>query len=207
MTREVDKFSQQRIEVMTESSHITEVEARFNIIIEEYGRFLHRTIVQLCPKDLGLQFNDIEQDARLRLWRALQGEREIQDLTSYLYRIAVTATLDAIRRVKAKREEQLLLAEEDDEETGEPHRLVAGPAHAPDLLTERRQLVRKVEAALAGLSENRRRAVGLHLEGMTTQEIGDLLGWTEPKARNLVYRGLQDLREQLRAEGVDYEAD
>jgi DNA-directed RNA polymerase specialized sigma24 family protein len=47
----------------------------------------------------------------------------------------------------------------------------------------------------------------LHLEGMTTQEIGNLLGWTEPKARNLVYRGLQDLREQLRAEGVDYEAD
>jgi len=192
---------------MAESSPITEVEARFNIIIEEYGRFLRRTIIQLCPKDLGLQFNDIEQDARLRLWRALQSEREIKDLTSYLYRIAVTATLDAIRRVKTKREEQLLLAEEEDEEIAEPHRLVAGSANAPDRLAERRQLVRKVEAALSRLSENRRRAVGLHLEGMTTQEIGDLLGWTEPKARNLVYRGLQDLREQLRAEGVDYEAD
>jgi RNA polymerase sigma factor (sigma-70 family) len=207
MTQEADKFSQQRTEVMAESSHITEVDARFNIIIEEHGRFLRRTIVQLCPKDLGLQCNDIEQDARLRLWRALQSERKIQNLPSYLYRIAVTATLDAIRRVEAKREEQLLLAEEENEETGEPQWLVAGPAHAPDLLTERRQLLRKVEAALAGLSENRRRAVGLHLEGMTTQEIGDLLGWTEPKARNLVYRGLQDLREQLRAEGVDYEAD
>ena len=207
MTREVGKVSHRRANVMAESSPTTEVEARFNIIIEEYGRFLRQRIVQICPTDLGLQFNDIEQDARLRLWRALQSEREIKDLTSYLYRIAVTATLDAIRRVRTKREEQLLLAEEEDEETGEPHRLVAGPAHAPDLLAERRQLVRKVEAALASLSENRRRAVGLHLEGMTTQEIGDLLGWTEPKARNLVYRGLQDLREQLRAEGVDYEAD
>jgi RNA polymerase sigma factor (sigma-70 family) len=195
---------------MTESSPITEDETRFNTIIEEYGRFLRQTIVHLCPKDLGIQFNDIEQDARLRLWRALQSEREIHDLASYLYRIAVTATLDAVRRVRTKREEQLLLAEEDDEDAGEPHRLLAGPMHAPDLLAERRQIVSRVKATLARLPENRRRAVGLHLEGMTTQEIADLLGWSEPKARNLVYRGLQDLREKLRAEGVEwvgYEAD
>jgi RNA polymerase sigma factor (sigma-70 family) len=207
LAQEVSDFSRQHLKVMAKSSSITEVEARFNAVIEEYGRFLRQTIIQFCPKDMGLQFNDIEQEARLRLWRALQSEREIENLTSYLYRIAVTATLDAIRRVKAKREDQLLLAEEEEEEPGEPHRLMAGPEHAPDLLAERRLVVRKVEAALARLPENRRRAVGLHLEGMTKQEIGDLLGWTESKARNLVYRGLQDLREQLQAEGVDYEGD
>jgi RNA polymerase sigma factor (sigma-70 family) len=192
---------------MAKSNSITEVEARFNAFMNEYGRLLSQAIIQFCPKDLGLQFSDIEQDARLRLWRAIQSEREIHDPASYLYRIAVTATLDAIRRVKSKREEQLLLAEEENEEAGEPHRLLAGPAHAPDLLAERRQVVRKVEAALARLPLNRRRAVGLHLEGLTTQEISDLLGWSESKARNLVYRGMQALREQLRAEGVDYEVD
>jgi DNA-directed RNA polymerase specialized sigma24 family protein len=57
------------------------------------------------------------------------------------------------------------------------------------------------------LPDNRRRAVGLHLEGLTSQEIADLLGWSEPKARNLVYRGLKDVREQLQAEGIDYEID
>jgi RNA polymerase sigma-70 factor, ECF subfamily len=192
---------------MAESSSLSDVEARFNAVIKEYGRFLRQTIIRFCPKDLGLQFNDIEQEARLRLWRALQSEREIQNLTSYLYRIAVTSTLDAIRRVKSKREDQLLLADEEEEEAGEPQRLVAGPEHAPDLQAERRLLMRKIETALAALPENRRRAVGLHLQGMTKQEIGDLLGWSESKARNLVYRGLHELREQLRAEGVDYEGD
>ncbi|MBO0721663.1 MAG: sigma-70 family RNA polymerase sigma factor [Blastocatellia bacterium] len=193
---------------MADSSPITEVEARFNAVLKEYGRFLRLTIIRYCPKDLGLQFNDIEQEARMRLWRALQSEKEIQNLTSYLYRIAVTATLDAIRRVKAKREDQLLLAEEEEEEeAGMPLRLVAGPQHAPDLLAERRQLMRKIEAALTSIPENRRRAVQLHLQGMTKQEIGELLGWTEAKARNLIYRGLQDLREHLRAEGVEYEGD
>jgi DNA-directed RNA polymerase specialized sigma24 family protein len=57
------------------------------------------------------------------------------------------------------------------------------------------------------LSDNRRRAVGLYLEGMASQEIATLLGWSEPKARNLLYRGLSDLRAQLRAEGIEYEID
>jgi RNA polymerase sigma factor (sigma-70 family) len=163
MAQNVGDFSQHP-EVMAESSSITEAEARFNAVLKEYGRFLRQAIIQFCPKDLGLQFSDIEQEAQLRLWRALQSEREIQNPTSYLYRIAVTATLDAIRRVKAKREDQLLIAEEEEEETSEPHRLVTGPEHAPDLLAERRQMMRKVEAALARLPENRRRAVGLHLD-------------------------------------------
>jgi DNA-directed RNA polymerase specialized sigma24 family protein len=65
-------------------------------------------------------------------------------------------------------------------------------------------LRRQINLALAQLPENRRRAVGLHLQGLTTAEIGALLGWSEPKARNLVHRGLKDLRQSLRASGIEY---
>jgi RNA polymerase sigma-70 factor (ECF subfamily) len=205
--QKVGNSSEQNIKAMPDSSPMTKVEARFNAVIEEYGRFLRQTIIRFCPRDLGLQFGEIEQDARLRLWRALQNEREIQDPASYLYRIAVTATIDAIRRVKTKREEQLSMTDDDDEEANRSHRPVVDPARSPEELAERHQLVRKVQHALARLPENRRRAVSLHLEGLTSQEIAGLLAWTEPKARNLVYRGLKDLRELLRGEGVDYEAD
>ena len=61
-----------------------------------------------------------------------------------------------------------------------------------------------MRAALTRLSKNRRVAVGLHFQGMTTVEIGDLLGWSEAKARNLVHRGLKDLRRQLGAEKTGY---
>jgi hypothetical protein len=30
------------------------------------------------------------------------------------------------------------------------------------------------------------------------------MGWSEPKTRTLVYRGLKDLRDKLRSAGVDY---
>ena len=192
---------------MAERSPIVGAEGRFNAIVDEYGRFLSNTIAHLCPKDLGIQFNDIEQEARLRLWRALEGEREIRDLASYIYRIAATTTIDAVRRVKARREEQLRLAEEDDEEGGRVAQLISEPEQSPDVQAERGQLVQKIRSALARLQENRRRAVGLHLEGMTSQEVAGLLGWSEPKARNLVYRGLADLRRQLLAEGIEYEVD
>jgi RNA polymerase sigma factor (sigma-70 family) len=192
---------------VAQGSQAAEVEARFNTIIEEYGRFLRNAIVKHCPKDLGLQFNDIEQEARVRLWRALQSEREIADLASYLYRIAVTATIDAIRRVKAKREEQLLTSEDDSGVEAEARVLPADPADRPDRVAERRLLIGKVREALARLADDRRRAVALYLEGMTSKEIAGIMGWTEARARNLAYRGLNDLRGLLQAQGIDYEID
>jgi len=58
-------------------------------------------------------------------------------------------------------------------------------------------LVGALEAALAGISDTRRAAVRLHLEGKNLAEIASLSGWTSAQARNLLYRGLSDLRESL----------
>src|SRR5262249_11152802 len=158
-----------------------------------YGDLLRGAIAQVCPKNLGLQFDDIEQEARLRLWKALQAETEIARPASYLYRIAVTATLDAIRRVTARREEQLRLSEDTTpEETGDDgpiHDLRSDEDQSPERRVERRLLLKKVEAALARLSDDQRRAVGLHLRGFKPTEIARLLSWSEPKARSHVYRG------------------
>ncbi len=76
----------------------------------------------------------------------------------------------------------------------------------PDRMLERRRILQAVQEALAGLAKNRRTAVELYLQGLTTQEIAVLVGWSEAKARNLVYRGLTDLRERLRAAGIEYDS-
>ena len=181
-----------------------QLEAMFNSVVEEYGSFLRNNIVRLCPKDLGLQFSDIEQEARLRLWRALQSEREIRDLASYLYRIAATVTIDAVRRVKARREEQFT----SDQEEGEVvNQIEADPRSSPERIALRREVARKLDDALMQVAEDRRRAVALYLEGMTSHEIARLTGWSEPKARNLTYRGLNDLRGMLKSEGINCEID
>jgi len=104
---------------MVKKSRAVEVEERFNAVVEEFGVFLRRAIVRMCPRDKGLQFDDIEQEARLRLWRALQSEREVTNYASYLYRIAATATIDAMRRIQARHEEQLDILTEQRADDGE----------------------------------------------------------------------------------------
>ena len=175
-----------------------DLERRLDWLVEQYGAFLRSAIARYCPRDLGLQLDEIEQDARIRLWRALQREREIDDPPSYLYRIAASTTIDAVRRVRARRE--LSLAPAENEDTESPQLLACTPS--PDRVAACAELRTKIETALAPLAANRRRAVGLYLQGFTSAEIADLLGWSEAKARNLLYRGLRDLRRGLRCLGV-----
>jgi RNA polymerase sigma factor (sigma-70 family) len=139
--------------------------------------------------------DDVEQEARISLWKAIRGGGEIAFPVSYVRKVAVSATLRAIRRAKARCEESL-------PDEGEAHPFQASvhtePADSPYTATERRELRQKIAATLRRLPTNRRLAVSLHLKGLTTREIGALLDWSEPKARNLVHRGLQDLRASLR---------
>ena len=183
----------------------SEVESRFNDLLDRYGSLLRNAIVRVCPKHLGVQFSDIEQEARIRLWRALESEREIQNPGSYIYRVAVSATLTAIQKVKARREEQLDLTGESSPGPDRFESPATDPRESPEAVAAGNELIEKIEQALDGLPENRRLATRLYLKGMTTDETAELMGWSEPKARNLTYRGLKDLRESLRALGIEWE--
>jgi RNA polymerase sigma-70 factor (ECF subfamily) len=151
-----------------------------------------------------VQVDDVEQDARIRLWKALQGERRIEDLASYIDRVAANATVDAIRRVKARREQPL----EPEDPDGDPLPDVSARSDADGERTlDRRLLLEKVEGVLAQLETKRVQVVRLHLQGFTTSEMAALLGITEPAARNLLHRAMRELRERLRDNGVDYAGD
>jgi len=182
-----------------------DLEERFNLVVEEFGVLLRRAIVRFCPRDKGLQFDDIEQEARMRLWRALQDEREVTNYASYLYRIAATATIDAMRRIQARHEEQLDMLVEQRTDDGDVMFAPAPVRDSPERVAESREAVDKVMSAVAKLPDAQRRAVGMYLQGMTSQDVADLMGWSEPKSRNLIYRGLKELRKSLREEGIDYE--
>jgi RNA polymerase sigma factor (sigma-70 family) len=170
----------------------TELEQRIERLLEEFGPLIRQTVSRMCPRSLGIVPDDIEQAARLRLWRALRRETEIRNPPSYIFRVVATATVDAIREVRARHEISLTPAQDD-----EPPIDALEPGPSPEERMILQDLVGHVRSAFAALSTRRRRAVGLHLQGFTNREIGDLLGWTEAKARNLGHRGLKELRKRL----------
>jgi len=187
---------------MNPSGDLPDVDERLQALLDAYGSFLRSAVRRLCPASLGVTVEEIEQDARIRLWHALRRERKIGDPASYLYRIAATAAIDAVRRVRARRETQMDSIVGPDGSPAVPPPAVS-TGRTPEQLVADQQLSDRIATAVARLPANRRRAVGLHLQGFTSTEIGQLLGWTEPKARNLTHRGLKDVRASLRTEGID----
>lgn len=174
----------------------TEAELRLERFLEEYGRRLRRAITAVCPPRLARHLDDIEQEARIRLWRVLSGETEIKDPASYVHRVAITVTIDAVRRARARREE---LSQPADDGLAQPE---DGRYPGPEREARAHEAVRAVERAAAHLRVGRRRAVLLLLQGFAVPEIANLLECTPGRARNLAYRGLADLRRLMTQEEV-----
>ena len=136
------------------------------------------------------------QELRIRLWRAFPGSDQLAAVSpGYLYRAAVTASLMVIRRRRAKRESSVEMTPRFEETT---------PAREPrpDQAFDESELAERLMQAVDELPAARQAVVRLHLQGYHRDEIAGLLGWTEAKTRNLLYRGLDDLRALLAKRGI-----
>lgn len=135
------------------------------------------------------------QEVRIRLWKALETGENIRSApASYVYRTTVSAVVDYIRRRRARREEAL------DTAAVEP---LASRSDEADSRTRASDVEGAVERALAALPSARQAVVRLHLAGYDRFEIAELLGWTEAKTRNHLYRSLELMRSHLAREGLD----
>jgi DNA-directed RNA polymerase specialized sigma24 family protein len=67
------------------------------------------------------------------------------------------------------------------------------------------KLKKILEQAVDSLLESRRKAVKLHLLNMSLEEISEFFNWSRHKTRNLLYRGLKDLKQTLKERGIEYE--
>ncbi len=158
--------------------------ARFGAMVRHVG-FRHRLT--------GADLDEMLQDVRIRIWRSLQSGEKIATVSpSYLYRAATTAALDLIRRRRPPRVRSL-------EEV--PVTSMALPAMKADPAASLAE-TEEIAHAVSFLGDGRRQVVRMYLAGYSREEIAALLGWTEAKTRNLLYRGLGDLRQRLTARGI-----
>ncbi|MDQ6827786.1 MAG: sigma-70 family RNA polymerase sigma factor [Gemmatimonadota bacterium] len=139
--------------------------------------------------------DEVMQEVRLRLWHARPESEKIRELSSsYVYQTASSAALDLLRRRRARREDSL-------EDIVSDSASVSA-VEAADSAIEHAELAAEVWRAVEALIESRRPIVRMYLTGYTREEISAVLGWSEAKTRNLLYRGLSDLRAALGARGI-----
>lgn len=168
------------------SAHIESVVQRFAAMVRSVGA-RHR----LQESDL----DEVLQEVRIRLWRADPRGEQIERLgASYVYRTAVSAALDLLRRRRAYAADS---TDSVDDHAGR----IAAPQHAGTAI-EQQELTGRILLAVDALHAPRRAVVRMYLNGYEREEIAELLGWTEAKTRNLLYRGLADLRQRLTDMGI-----
>ena len=152
----------------------------------------------------GLRAADIDelvQEVRIRLWRARPASELLATVSaSYMYRTAITAALTVIRRRRAKTHGQNEPLEALDRGAGSSNSSLT--AASADERLDQSVLESEIEMALATLPASRAPVVRMHLAGYNREEIAGLLGWSDAKVRNLLYRGLGDLRAALAARGI-----
>ena len=164
-------------------------------VLGEFGKRLRAAVEAHCGRHTGLDAADIEQEVRIRLWNALQRDRNAPCSASYIQKVVLSVVIDGYRRARVRAAEPLPGAEE---ATVEALIDRAGPeAHAADV-----ERIEAVRAAVAQLPERRRVSTQLHLQGFSLVEIARLTGDSDEAVRKLVARGLEELRTRLREMGL-----
>lgn len=170
-------------------------EQEFRALIDRWAVFVRRTLIGIDPRRNEADLQELEQDVRLRLWQTLSRERNWDKPASFIRSVVLSVAIDAARRrqVRGGGSEHVGLEHVEPDFQGLAGDLTGNAEQRTELLA--------LLESLQHEDPERADAVGLYLQGFTTAEIGSLLGWTEAKARNVVYRSLDALRTRLSSQG------
>lgn len=166
--------------------------AAFGILVDRYQNRLLRTLVPLVGSVHDAL--DAAQDAFVLAYQKLDSFRGDSAFYSWLFRIAYNASMTARR--KRRHFPKHSLDQRQDDSGFEPvdGRAPEGPAESM-MSEERRQTVR---TALAELNEEFRDPLVLReLEGLSYEEIADILGCPLGTIRSRIHRGRMELKAKL----------
>ena len=168
----------------------------FNQLITRWERPIYALAYRVIGHEEDAR--DVCQETFLRAFRGIAAFKGQAKFSSWLYRIALNLCRDWIRRQRrtpvVQSPEGVDLTELASER---------GPAESVEDLVSRQDMSRLVARAMRSLSEEQRTAVVLkEYQGLTFQEIADLLGCPLSTVKTRLYQGLTLLRRQLEAAGI-----
>ena len=185
MTKDVTTMAQRTLHAGAAEG--TEPDVRdWHAIVEEHSPRVYRLAYRLTGNRHDAE--DLTQDVFVRVFRSLD-RYEPGNFPGWLHRITTNLFLDRVRRSSRVRMDRFGEGAED--------RLTSA-ASQPDHLVHDANFDPDVESALAQLSDDFRVAVVLcDVEGLSYEEISDVLGVKIGTVRSRIHRGRTQLREAL----------
>jgi RNA polymerase sigma-70 factor (ECF subfamily) len=172
----------------------------FNQLVVRWERPIYALAYRVIGREE--EARDLVQEAFLRAYRSLGGFRGDAKFSSWLYRITLNLCRDWIRRQKRAPFVETPEGVDVIELAGEH-----GPVESVEDLVARRDLGAAVNRAMASLSDDQRKAIILkEYQGLTFQEIADLLDCPLSTVKTRLYQGLVVLRRELERQGITADA-
>ena len=169
--------------------------ASFERLFEKYEKRIYNLVYHMIgDREIA---SDLTQDTFVRAYNSLDSVKTGDYFLPWLWRVATNICRDYARKRK-RRPTVSLDSQIVDEEGGHMERQIVDTSSDPADLTEREDLVARVQRAISQLDEDRRIVVLLHhIEGADVQEIAEVLGIPAGTVKSRLARGRNDLREML----------
>lgn len=168
-----------------------DLESDIRRIIDRYANLIRKVILSHIFVRDDVDPQDIEQEIRIKLWKSLRKGKKIDNLPSYLKKVAYTTTIDELRRLKKQAPYRDFLTKERIFQLTEVSNRDSEHPEADD---ERRHNKKYIETLLKNLSPDRRKVLRLYAAGMSIDEICEICGWNRTRVRHLLYRGIDQMR-------------
>ena len=175
--------------------------AAFEELVERHEEKIYRLAMRFVRNETDAR--EILQETFLSAWRNLDSFQGKAQFASWLYRVAVNAALMLLR--SQRRHPQVAVDDLTPEALGEAAR-VAGPglgagddwSKRPDEQFQSDELRQQIQAAVDALPESQRAVFLLRdVDGLSTEETGELLGLTVPTVKTRLHRARLALREAI----------
>jgi RNA polymerase sigma factor (sigma-70 family) len=170
-----------------------DVRVRMEDLVRRYGKLIAAMVRRVGRNAAPHLREDIQQRVLIALWKQLRREKTIEHPTTYIYRSAVRETMRVLQQEAARAQDPI---------EGEEPAALRTERGDPHAALDRKEKMERIRAAIATIGPERRLAVWAHLSGFDETEIMHRYGWSYQKARNLVARGMADLRLILKENGL-----
>ena len=173
-----------------------EFETRLGRVIADFASLIRNVILTNLHKSDDVDLEDIEQEVKLKLWKLLKKGKKVENLPSYIRKVAYSATIDELRKMRKQVPMRELQGAADLDSL---RKMFSSnwPSQTPQAELEWKEMKTTIRALMEGLGEDRRSVLLLYSAGMSIEEIGELCRWDKVKVRHLLYRGIGDLREKM----------
>jgi RNA polymerase sigma-70 factor (ECF subfamily) len=162
----------------------------FRALIEQHGRAAFRLAFRITRNEQDAE--DVVQESFLKAYRHLGRFETRADFGTWLHRIVANCAVDLLRSRQSR--QPPAATETFDASSG----ACASELPGPDRLAASAEALRRLSAALGGLSPLERAAFAMrHYEGRSTREISRALGLRTGAAKQAVFRAVRKLRVEL----------